>query len=158
MAGNLCLLPVRKPGVQFLQSECGFCLKPANFLADGDGVAALAHRAEFLDLGLQFSHRLFEIEITAHWILGKCAFRGDLTRGKPLSQASGLISLLCMYLASRPPMDGDRAPAFSAVLPAHGYRFVWLRCPHDRAAFAPRVSLRRYAEGGWQRRGAGHGD
>src|SRR5262245_43877661 len=154
VTGNLCFLPGRKLPVQFLQGKRGFCLEPANLFADGDGIAAFAHRAKFFDLGLKFSHRLFEIEVTAHWISGKCTFRGDLTRRKPLSQASGLISLLCTFLASCRPMDGGRVPAFSAVLPAREYRFEWLRCRRDRAAFAPRAGRRRYAEDGWQRRGA----
>src|SRR4029079_10615352 len=68
MAGDLRFLPGRELGVQVLQGERGFCLKPANLFADGDGIAALAHRAEFLDFGLQLGHRFFEIEIAAHWV------------------------------------------------------------------------------------------
>jgi len=75
MAGDLRFLPGRELGVQVLQGERGFCLKPANLFADGDGIAALAHRAEFLDFGLQLGHRLFEIEIAAHGS-GQMCFSG----------------------------------------------------------------------------------
>ena len=49
-----------------MSASAGFDLEPADLVADGDRVAGLAHGAQFLDLGLQFGHRLFEVEIGAH--------------------------------------------------------------------------------------------
>ena len=66
MARDLRLLPGRQIGIEFLERDRRLDLEPADLLADGDRAVALAHGAQFLDLGLQFGHRLFEIEIGAH--------------------------------------------------------------------------------------------
>ena len=68
MARDLRLLPGREIGIEFLEREGGLHLEPADLVADGDRAAGLGHGAQFLDLGLQFGHRLFEVEIGAHWL------------------------------------------------------------------------------------------
>ena len=70
VAGDLRLLPGGEVGIEFLQRRRRLGLQPADLVADGDRVAGLAHGAQFLDLGLQFGHRLFEIEIAAHAVPG----------------------------------------------------------------------------------------
>ena len=66
MARHLRLLPGREVGIELLERERRLDLEAADLLADGDRAVALAHGAQFLDLGLQFGHRLFEVEIAAH--------------------------------------------------------------------------------------------
>ena len=66
MARDLRLLPGRQVRVDLLERERRLDLEPADLLADGDRLVALAHGAQFLDLGLQFGHGLFEVEIGAH--------------------------------------------------------------------------------------------
>ena len=66
MARHLRLLPGRQVGIEFLERERGLDLEPVDLVVDGDRAAGLAHGAQFFDLGLQFGHRLFEIEIAAH--------------------------------------------------------------------------------------------
>ena len=66
MARHLRLLPGRQVGIELLERQRRLHLEPADLVADRDRGIALAHGAQFLDLGLQFGHRLFEIEIAAH--------------------------------------------------------------------------------------------
>ena len=68
MARHLRLLPGRQVGIELLQGEGGLGLEAVDLVADGDGRAALAHGAQFLDLGLELGHRLFEVEIAAHGV------------------------------------------------------------------------------------------
>ena len=78
MARHLRLLPRRELGIELLERERGFHLEPADLVADGDRAIALAHGAQFLDLGLQFGHRFFEIEIGAHRVRAlRVIGRGD---------------------------------------------------------------------------------
>ncbi len=67
MTRHLSFLPGRKICIQFLQSLRGFHFKVADLFADRDGVSGLTHCAQFLDLGLQFGHWFFKVEITSHW-------------------------------------------------------------------------------------------
>ena len=66
MARHLRLLPGRQVGIELLERERRLHLEAIDFVADRDGAAGLRHGAQLLDLGLQFGHRLFEIEIAAH--------------------------------------------------------------------------------------------
>ena len=66
MARHLGFLPRRQLGVEVPERQRRLGFEPADVLGDGDGVAALLHRAQLLDLGFQLGHRFFEIEITAH--------------------------------------------------------------------------------------------
>ncbi len=66
MARHLRLLPGREVGIELLERDRRLHLEPADLLADGDRLVALAHGAQFLDLGLQFGHGFFEIQIGAH--------------------------------------------------------------------------------------------
>src|SRR5262249_55715502 len=68
MPGDLGFLQGCKLGIKLLQCQRGFRFEPIDFFADGDSVSCFAHRAQFLDLGLEFGHRFFEVEIAAHWI------------------------------------------------------------------------------------------
>ncbi len=68
MPGDLRLLPRREPRIELLEREAGFCFQAIDFVADGNGAAAFAHGAQFLDLGFEFGHRLFEVEIAAHLV------------------------------------------------------------------------------------------
>ena len=72
MARHLRLLPGRQVGIEFLERDRRLDLEPVDLVADGDRAVALAHGAQFLDLGLQFGHRFFEIEIAAHWVRSEC--------------------------------------------------------------------------------------
>src|SRR5262249_7926736 len=103
--------PRREFGIELFQCQRSFRLKPINLLTYRDGIAGISHCAEFFDLGLQFGHRLFEIEIAAHRVRTGM-FRSELTWGGPLSQANGLIWLLWMFLASYRPEDAGHGPAF----------------------------------------------
>ena len=67
MARDLRLLPGREIGIELLERQRRLDLEPVDLIADGDRAAGLGHGAQFFDLGLQFGHRLFEIEIAAHW-------------------------------------------------------------------------------------------
>src|SRR6185312_2591454 len=66
MTRHLSFLPWREICIQFLQSLRGFHLEVVDLLTDCDGVSGFAHRAQFLDLGLQFGHWFFKVEITSH--------------------------------------------------------------------------------------------
>src|SRR5579885_3233630 len=66
MARNLGFLPGRERGIQLLQRQRRLGFDAVDFLADGDRIAASLQRAQLLDLGLEFGHRLFEIEIGTH--------------------------------------------------------------------------------------------
>src|SRR6202043_3686781 len=66
MARDLGLLPGRQLGIEVFQRLQRLRLEPHDLLADRDAVAARLDRAQFLDLGFEFRHRLFEVEIAAH--------------------------------------------------------------------------------------------
>ena len=87
MPRNLSFLPRREFRIELLQRQRSLHLEPGNFLTDGDRSVAFAHRTQFFDLGLQFGHRFFEVEIAAHWVRAIGVFRGEVTRASPLSQA-----------------------------------------------------------------------
>ena len=80
MARHLRLLPGRELGIELLERERRLDLEPVDLLADGDRVAGLGHGAQFLDLGLQFGHRLFEVEIGAHEVPAAVMIGGEVTR------------------------------------------------------------------------------
>ncbi len=94
MARHLRFLPGRELGIEFLERGRCLRLEPADLVADGDRVVALAHGAQFLDLGLQFGHRFFEVEIAAHGNPAAVISGRGVTRAKPLSQAIGLSGIL----------------------------------------------------------------
>ena len=64
MPRHLRLLPGRQSGIEFLERLRRLALDAADFLADR--VAVAVQRAQFVDLGLELGHRLFEVEIAAH--------------------------------------------------------------------------------------------
>ena len=76
VARNLRFLPRGQVFVEFFERDGGLAFQPADLVANGDRTAGLAHGAQFFDLGLQFGHRLFEIEITAHGARASVANRG----------------------------------------------------------------------------------
>ena len=83
MPCDLSFLPWRELGIELLQRQRSLCLEAGDFLADGDRCVTLAHRAQFLDLGLQFGHRFFEVEIAAHWVQGLGCFSRRSDAGEP---------------------------------------------------------------------------
>ncbi len=93
VARHLRLLPGGEGGIKFLQRLGRLGLQPVDFLADGDRIAGLAERAQFLDLGLQFGHRLFEVEIAADVSSEHgsniCAIGAEVTQATAFSQANG---------------------------------------------------------------------
>src|SRR5262249_10263384 len=66
MTCDLCLLPRRQPRIEFIKRRRRLGLEPRDLLADGERVAGLLEGPQFLDLGLKFGDRLFEVEIAAH--------------------------------------------------------------------------------------------
>ncbi len=66
MTRDLRLLPRRQAPIERLQRLCGARLEAFDLLADRHRIALGAERAQFLDLGLEVGHRLFEVEIAAH--------------------------------------------------------------------------------------------
>ena len=58
---------IKRHKLEIAQRLRSLALQPADVLGDvGGPCAGRLHRAQFLDLGLQFGHRFFEIEIAAH--------------------------------------------------------------------------------------------
>src|SRR5262249_277081 len=66
MARHLGLLPRGEFVVEVLERVKRLCLEPHDLLTDGDAVPARLDRTQFLDLGFEFRHRLFKIEVAAH--------------------------------------------------------------------------------------------
>ena len=66
MAGDLRLLPRRELGIEVLERLRRLGLQAGDLLADCGRAVAGLQRAQFLELGLELGHRLFEIEIAAH--------------------------------------------------------------------------------------------
>ena len=71
MAGDLGLLPGRQLAVDLLQRLRRLGLQPGDLLADGDRVAFLLQRTQFLHLALQVGDRFLEIEVAAHQVSRK---------------------------------------------------------------------------------------
>src|SRR5262249_18976833 len=141
MARHLCLLPRRQAAVEFLQCGRRLDLNAVDFLANGDGIAARLHGAQFLDLGLELGHRLFEVEIATHHSkpTRTASSKGmRLTRQSNAPKSSKRPSMPLWFSVSRAPAGADRAPGFSGALPARGCRSAWSRCRRGRAASAPR--------------------
>ena len=68
MPRHLSLLPGRSAGIEIGERLGRLGLERVDLLADGDRVAPARKSAQFLDLGLEFGDRLFEVEISAHEI------------------------------------------------------------------------------------------
>ena len=68
MPGNLSFLPGCELRIELFQRLRGLRLEPIDLVAHSDGVSRLAHCTQFFDLGLEFGHRFFEVEITTHWV------------------------------------------------------------------------------------------
>ena len=66
MAGDLDLLPGSERGVEIGERLGGLGLELRQLLGDGDALAPLGQRAQFLHLGFELGDGLFEIEIGAH--------------------------------------------------------------------------------------------
>ena len=64
MPRHLRLLPRRQRGIELLEGDRGLALDTADLFADR--LAVRAQRPQFVGLGLQLGHRLFEIEIRTH--------------------------------------------------------------------------------------------
>ena len=109
MARDLRLLPGRQVGIELLERLRRLGLEPRDLLADGDRVAARAHGAQLLDLGLELGHRLFEIEIAAHRVPA-AGLSEDLTWTAAMSQASGFIPRVQRLNPGHRPADAGRAP------------------------------------------------
>jgi hypothetical protein len=61
---HLCLLPRRQVGIQIDQRLRGALLDACDLVTDV--AAAGRERAQFVELGIEFGDRLFEIEIASH--------------------------------------------------------------------------------------------
>ena len=170
MPRHLRFLPRRQPGIEFLERLRRLAFDAGDLV--GDGLAVAVERAQFVDLGLKFGHRFFEVEVATHrWELAKKFERfapnlvpnlcteacAGLCKGAANSPAHRLQVKITATSGINPaPAGADRAPGFSAVLPAHGYKSAWWKCRRGRAASAPRAGRRHCATGDWRRHGAAH--
>ena len=66
MPGDLRLLPGRQLGIDLRERLAGLGFEALDLLADGDGIPALAHGAELLDLALEIGDGLLEFQKGAH--------------------------------------------------------------------------------------------
>src|SRR5262245_41073187 len=66
MASYLGFLPGRELCVEISERLCRFALQAGDLFADRGRAVSALQRSQFRHLGLEFRHRLFEIEIAAH--------------------------------------------------------------------------------------------
>src|SRR5713226_2212105 len=85
VAGHLGLLPRGELGIELFECLRRFGFQPGDFLADSGCAVACLKRAQLVDLGLDFGHRLFKIEIAAHVV---SRFRSLQALAVPLMRTS----------------------------------------------------------------------
>ncbi len=73
MPRDLRLLPRREAAVEFFQCLSSLDFEAVDLLDDADRLAVGLQRAQFLDLGIEFGHRFFKVEIAAHTSLFRMA-------------------------------------------------------------------------------------
>src|SRR5262249_1934064 len=88
VARDLSLLPRRQPGIEFVKRQRRLGFEPRDLVADRERIAGLLERPQLFDLGLQFSDRLFEIEIAAHQSSPDCSLSGCRSRTRLFSLSS----------------------------------------------------------------------
>ncbi len=73
MPRHLRFLPRRQSGIEFLERLRRLAFDAGDLV--GDGLAVAVERAQFVDLGLKFGHRFFEVEVATHH--GELAKKGE---------------------------------------------------------------------------------
>ena len=159
MTCDLRLLPRREPGIEINQRLGRACFKLLQLFADRARCVSL-QATQLVDLGLEFSHRFFEVEVRPH------AHRVLL---RPIGPGAGHrspeVGGTCRFHPAKSSKTGlsgatagaDLEPWPWSAHPAHGCKFAWWRHRHGPKAPAPPSNRPRFAEDDWQKHGATRG-